>query len=521
MADETPQETPPQGEPATPPAAPAPEAAAPPAEAAPSESAADQKKPPLAVEVKVEDTGVCKKRLTVTIPREDIERRLQDRYTELEKEALVPGFRPGRAPRRLIEKRFHRAVSEEVGLALAADGLKQALEGQKLQVIGEPEFDAEAAAKIPDDGPLSFSVDLEVRPELTLPDYVGIPVAVERPAVTDKGVEEALDALRRRHATPRTLDETATAKEEDILTADLVIRVGEQKVIDRPDVRLPVDAIAVEGIPLEKFADLAAGAKVGETRSGDMPIGEACERQDLRGKTASVSVTVKEIARLEPPEDAVLAEQAGYESPEALRDGMRRQLEAEADEQYSRRQEAAVQDWLLNQVPLELPEDLAKRHADRVARRAMANLLYRGMPVDALRQRESEIRNVMGGQAARELKLFFILDAIAEKEKIEATDAEVDARIRLMAAQQGRKEDRLRLEMQERGTLESLEGQIREDKVVRLLLGKAKITEPPSAESAPAEPAASAEAAAPTPPGDAAARPAEGASEADKDVEST
>jgi trigger factor len=456
----------------------APADAAPSADAAPAETPAQAKPegPPLAVEVKVEDAGVCKKRLTVTIPREEIARRFEKRYDELQEEALVPGFRPGRAPRRLVEKRFHRAVTEELGLALAAEGLKQALEGHDLKVIGEPDFDPETA-KVPDDGPMSFSVDLEVRPEFTLPETAGIPVEVSRPAVTDEAVEAAIGRLRGRLSQSRTLPPDAEAKAGDVLTADLAVRVGGETVIDLSAARLPVAAIVLEGVPLETFADLVTGAKAGEDRSADITLGQGCERADLCGKAASVTVAVKEVSRMEPPEDAALVRESGYESLQALRDGLRRQLEAEADQEYARRQEDAVHDWLLRQVQFELPADLAKRHAEHVARRAMVNLLYRGVSVEEVRRRETQIRDVTDERATRDLKLFFILDAIAEKEKVEVTDAEVDARVRLIAMQQGRREDRVRLEMQERGTLDGLRGQIRDDKAVRLLLAKAAIRE--------------------------------------------
>ena len=419
-----------------PPAAPA-EAAAEGAPGEPVAEGAEAAEPPLALDVAVEDAGACKKKLSITIPREAIDKRFDKRFTELEGEALVPGFRPGHAPRRLVEKRFRRAVAEEVQASLIADGLKQALALKNLDVIGEPDLDPKAI-ELPDEGPMTFSVGLEVRPEFTLPNYAGIPVNVERTEVTDKDVDAALGRIRSANSELKTMAKNAKAKRGDYVTGDLVIEVDGKKVVERAGAKLPVEPIVVEGIPLEALPEWVEGAKAGETRSAELEIGEECKRQDLRGKSASVSVAVHEIARPAPPDDKVLLERTDYESMDALKDGLRRQLEMEAEQAVARRQEAAVQEWLLEKTPFDLPEDLAKRNADRVAQREMVNLLYRGVPAEEIRKREDQIRAATGERAMRDLKLFFILDAIAKKEKIEATDAEVDARLRYIAAQYGR-----------------------------------------------------------------------------------
>ena len=124
-------------------------------------------------------------------------------------------------------------------------------------------------------------------------------------------------------------------------------------------------------------------------------------------------------------------------------------------------------------MPFDLPDALTKRHASRLLSRQLVDLQYRGIPAQEIESRLDEIRGASDDQAARDLKLHFILDAIAQKEKVEATDAEVNARVRFIAAQYRRKEERLREEMTSAGTLESLRSQILEDKVLRMLLDKA------------------------------------------------
>jgi len=174
---------------------------------------------------------------------------------------------------------------------------------------------------------------------------------------------------------------------------------------------------------------------------------------------------------------------------DALKRTVRRELDGRSDQVFHERQERAVEDWLLEQVKFDLPEELAKRHASSLLQRTVAGLQYRGAAVDEIEKRLEEIRGANTERAARELRLLFILDAIGKKEKIEATDAELDARVRFMAAQHGRRDDRLREEMEAEGTLDNLRGQIRDDKVVRFLLAKAVIAGQPPAETPPAAPA--------------------------------
>ncbi len=437
------------------------------------------------MDVTVGDGGVCKKKLTITIPREDVDKKLDERFTELQREAQVPGFRPGHAPRRLVEKRFREAVTEEVRTALAAESFQKALEEQKLDVIGEPDLGPDAI-QMPDDGPMTLTVELEVRPEFEVPDYAGIPIDVERKPVDEKDVEHAIEHAREEHAPLELVPEGKGAKKKDYVAADLVIRAGEEKVVDRQDARFQVDEIVVEGIPLADVPKILKGAKVGETKTAAVKIPDDAAREDLRGKEAEVRITVRELRRPVDLDDEGLLKAVGYESMDALKGSIRRQLEGQADLDYRRRQEEAVRAWLLEHAPMELPEDLAKRHADRLLGRTLVNLQYRGVPVGEIEKRLDEIRSASAAQSARDLKLTFILDRIASKEKVEVTDAEVDARVRFIAAQYGRRADRVREDMQAKGTLESLRGQIQEDKVIRMLLDKAKVAGEPEKPAPPA-----------------------------------
>ena len=457
------------------------------------------------MDVNVEDIATCKKRLSITIPREEIEAKFDERFSKLEHEAFVPGFRPGHAPRRLIERRFKDAVTEEVRAKLVSEAFEKVLEEQKLDVVGEPDIDPEKI-ELPDDGPMTFSVDLEVRPEFDLPeDYSKIPVdEVEHPQVTDETVEQALERMREQFGSLEPVGEGEGAEERDLVMADLTIQAGEVMVVDRQNVRLPVREVAVEGIRLPELPELLTGAKAGETKETTITIGEEADNEDVRGQEADLTVKVNEVQRLRLAEDAALLEATGQDDVESLRGYVRRRQEARSEADFREAREDAVRDWLLREVPFDLPEDLVNRHANRLLQRRLMSMQYRGVPADELEQHMDEIAGATGEQAARDLRLHFILDAIAKQEEIEVAETEVDARVRFMAVQYGRKADRLREEMEESGGLDSLRAQILEDKVIRTLLDRA------TGEAESAAPAAEAEAAEETPATETEDAPAEG-----------
>ena len=128
--------------------------------------------------IKVDSPSACQRHVTVTIPRDEIERYYDKAFSELMGSAAVPGFRAGRAPRKLIESRFRKEVTDQVKGSLLMDSMTQITEDQDFSAISEPDFDP-LAVEVPDDGPMTFEFDLEVRPEFDLPQWKGL--TIERP----------------------------------------------------------------------------------------------------------------------------------------------------------------------------------------------------------------------------------------------------------------------------------------------------------------------------------------------------
>jgi trigger factor len=173
------------------------------------ESGAEEKEK-LDLEVKVDTRSACQRHITVTIPRKDIERYYDDAYSELVGKAAVPGFRPGRAPRKLVETRFRKDVGDQVKSSLLMDSLAQITEEHELAAISEPDFDP-AAIEVPEEGPMTYEFDIEVRPEFDLPQWKGL--SIERPVheFSDKEVDQRLQNLLAQHGRLAPYDGPAEA----------------------------------------------------------------------------------------------------------------------------------------------------------------------------------------------------------------------------------------------------------------------------------------------------------------------
>jgi hypothetical protein len=161
--------------------------------------------------VTVEDAGPATKKVSVQIPEDRIKARLSKQFKEIRRDAQLPGFRAGRAPAKLIEKKFGSEIKEQVRRDLMRESYEQAVEVNKLAVLGEPTFDAGSNITLPEAGPLNYAFEVEVQPEFTLPSLTGIPVKRPKVEVREENVEQAMQNLREQQGTLVPVEDGAVA----------------------------------------------------------------------------------------------------------------------------------------------------------------------------------------------------------------------------------------------------------------------------------------------------------------------
>jgi len=427
--------------------------------------------------VTIEDAGICKKKLSFEIPRDDIQSKIDSTLDELTKTAQLPGFRPGHAPRRLVQKKLREEIDGQVKAELISEAYKKAVEEHKLDVLREEEFDP-AKIELPDDGPMVFDVEIEVKPEITPPDLSDIQLQVPRVEVSDDDVRQAVDNLRRTRG--RFVEQTKTVKaaERDMLTADVRITADGEALFEAADGSLAVFPQAIGGIRIDALAEELAGKKAGDTAAFTVTIPDDYETESLRGKEAEVAIAVKAVRRIEmPPLDDDFAKSLGVDTVAALERAVRERIDSEASDTREAARRDALAAWLLEKVSLEVPEGVAEANAGRVFSQQVVSLQRRGVPIPQIEERADELMQACRNRAQRDLKLAFVLEAIARQENMETTEDEVQARVKLIADNYGRPADRVYEDLEKRGHLGALREQLRDDKVYQVLLSKATVTE--------------------------------------------
>jgi len=434
---------------------------------------------PLALEVSIEPVSTCQRRVKVTIPREDIDRYRDDAIGELMPTALLPGFRPGRAPRRLVSSRFKSELSDQIRSKLLTDAMSQVSEQQKLAPISEPELDV-AAVLLPDEGPMTFEFSIEVRPEFELPKWKGL--AIKRPArdITPADVDEALLGHLRERA--RFVPHDAPPSSGDLIVARLVFKDGDRVLSEASELEIVVrDRLSFADAELPGFAALVSKAKPGTTVTATVKVSDEAALEEVRGKDVTMELTVLDVKRLELPEmtPALLEELGGFESAEALKAAVLKQLEGQLEWHRRRQVRQQVASALTSSASWDLPPALLRRQAQRELERAILELRRSGFDDDSIRRHVNELRQSVMASTARALKEHFILERIAEEEGITDSPADYDEEIRAVAAQSGESPRRVRASLERRGLMDVLRNQIIERKTIDVVTSHATFKDTP------------------------------------------
>ena len=356
--------------------------------------------------VAVEDVGPCKKKVRVEIPEETIKEMADEQYRELRRDAVLPGFRKGRAPRRLLEKRFGKETQETIKLKLLAEASEAAMKGQKLDVLTDPEINPEQI-ELPQTGPMKFEFEVEVRPEFELPALEGIPVTRPKLEVTESQIDREIEQLQRWSGvwTPR---EDGIVQRDDQIVADARLRVelteeekarqtaraegkppeegAKQPPLPEAETKLDNTEIFVRPtgfvgpISVEKLDELLVGARAGEKKATTVEVPQTFFREEYQGRKVEVEIDIKDVKYLKPAElDEHFLHRFNVETVDELRDRIRENLQARIENQIRTEMSDQIYQYLLENTKFDLPMDIVARQAGSILQRQYISLLSRGL----------------------------------------------------------------------------------------------------------------------------------------------
>lgn len=430
--------------------------------------------------VSVETVAPCRKKIRVEIPAEQVASTRAEIVAELRKRAQIPGFRPGKAPLAMVEKFYAKTIEEEVQQRLIPESYRQALEEQKLQPVGQPRVES---VDYQPGQRLCYVAQLDTAPEFTLPEYKGIPLRKQERTVTDADVAAALDRLRQEHAS--YLDVTNRG-----------LQMGDYAVLDYSGVveGKPIAELVPAAKPLSEnhdfwvlmsaegflpgFCAQLAGAVAGEKRQVLVDFPPDFPQQALAGKKATYFVEVKGIKEKKlPSADDEFAKRIGFESLAQLQAAIRAQLEALSRELTKEELRQQIAAYLLDRCEFELPDSLLEAERRSIVYDVVRQSTLRGVSKEQLERQKDEIFAHATQSATERLRLSFILDAIAEREQITVTAAEVEQRINELARRHNLSPQRLRAKLAEQDGLSEIEDQILVVKTLDFLEANAKLQE--------------------------------------------
>lgn len=429
---------------------------------------------PPSVSVSSVETSPVVRTLEIEVSPERVAKAFERAYRELAKSVRVRGFRPGKAPRSVLERLYGASLAEEIERQLVGETLPEAVEESGVVPVAEPTVDAQPPRA--GEG-FRYRAHVEVKPAFELPELEGLPARRPKVWVTDEDVEQELETLRERRATLEDEPEGAEAATGHVVVIDYEGRVDGE----------PFEGGKAEGATLEIGAGRAIpgfeaqleGARAGEQRTLRVTFPEDYPATELAGKEAEFSVTVQAVRRRERPAlDDAFAKQvdAELEGIDALRQKVREELTSRRERASAEEARRTLLDALLERTPFEVPPGMVER---RLAQRIqMAHQQLRGaMPEEELHRRLAEWREAWRDQAEREVRETLVLEKVAEVEELPVSDEEVEARLASMAREQGLDPQRLRKAYEERDLLDGLRARLREEKAVERLLADAHVEE--------------------------------------------
>ena len=415
------------------------------------------------MKVAVEEIEACKRRLAVEAPLDVVQKEWERAYGRVQKQARLPGFRKGHVPRSLVKLHFSDDVRREVAEHLIPDIYRQALTEARLDPVNEPDLQN---ITLEENSPLSFVAVVEVKPDIALGEYRALAVEHAPAPITDADVDEALAHMREQQAEFTSVERTAAA--------------GDRVVVDytlAPDDHDPTNATGYHfdvgaGTVLPEIDEAAIGMKAGDERQVGLRFADDHRMETLRGKGGTATLKVSEVKekRLPPLDDDFAKSVGEFETLDALRAEVRKQLEARRAADERRALEEKVVEAALARHPFTVPDAMVMRQVAHQVEHTRERMRRQGLDPDRVQWDYGKLITEMRPAAEQAVRRSLLLEAIADKEAIAVPDEEVDGEVEKIAAAGQRPAPAVRRMMDKSGDLEALRLGLRERKTLDFLI---------------------------------------------------
>lgn len=426
------------------------------------------------MQTKIEELDTCKKKISIEVSSEEIKGELEKEFEKIKGNAIVPGFRKGRAPRKLLEKRYGKQIEEEVKQAVISNSFQKAIEENNLIPLGTPEV---GEINFNPDQPLNFDITLEVKPKIEIKDYKGLKLIRKKINVTDEMIDDEVKRLSLQKS-PLTSVENGTISKGDLIICNSKIEVEGKVVLQEDNLEVYVSNRAVGNVYVPNLEESLLGLKDGEDTTIKIKLDNDFHIKECCGKDSELKILVNDIKRHKIPKiDDEFAKQFGFDSLDDLQDKIEMELEIQLKTISEGDIYSQVEEKLLELTDFDLPKGVVNSMAEERSERHRMDLLRKGVPLEKVQGITQRIKDESEDAVVRNLKLSLILEDIANKEKIYVTDTEVDKRIAEYARNYNITTEKMRNYLEKIDNIRSLRLQMRDEKMLAFLTREAEITE--------------------------------------------
>ncbi|HEY4361024.1 MAG TPA: trigger factor [Bryobacteraceae bacterium] len=427
----------------------------------------------------------CKHSLEITVPAAEVEKETERAVAEIQKKVRLPGFRPGKAPLSLVKTRFAADIRQEVLEKLVPRFFRAAVDQDGLQVVGQPDL---KDVHFHDGEELHFKAEFEVAPTFELGEYRGVTITYTEPEVTEKDINDRVNQIRDSKAEfvneePRALVdgdfavislESISGVEEKVSQDELVLQIGDEAT-------MPV------------FSENLRGASPDEVREFDVVYPEDYERKNLAGRTVKFKATVKGVRRKELPElnDEFAMDLGDFKTLDELKETIHKSILREREHTAQEDAKHQLLDKLVDTHDFPVPDSYIDRQIQINVENQIRSLAAQGVDTSTLKLDWHKLRESQKDRATRDVKASLLLDKIAEREAIGATQEEVDREVQRIARQSKEAAAVTRARLQKDGVIGRIANNIRTDKTLAFLFEQArKEAGPAPTDESPSEPEA-------------------------------
>lgn len=404
-----------------------------------------------------------RKTLEISVPADEVTQAHERAVAKIQKKVHLRGFRPGKAPAGLIQRLYADEIRHEVLNELVPKYLFKRAEEEGLVIVGTP--DVRDVHFQPGD-PLRFTAEFEIQPQFELLEYKGIRIPYQDPEITDEDVARRLDEIRDQKAEFVSLDPRPAA-DGDYAVVALESLSGADPPIRQDELTLEIGGSET----LEAFSENLRGLSPGEEKTFDVHYPEDYGQRRLAGKTVRFRARLKGLRRKELPElnDEFAQDLGDYLNLEELREAVRRSLFAERQALARQEAQEKIVDRLVEMHDFPVPETYIERQIEHNLQRYLQGLAAEGVDVTKLKIDWERLKTSQRDRAARDVKASLLLDRIAEREAIYATQDEVDREVQRIARQERQPLAAVRLRLEKEDALRRIASRIRTEKTLAFL----------------------------------------------------